>query len=142
MPPLCIVAELLNGMARIASCMAFIICHKGRRSSSMYMKGGRPLVIVSVVAFNGWLHFCAAAIGHPPSQASPHVRPCFMMFSLLHSRHGERDAILLRPRCTMGKSDSKSGSFLFQYRSSNQRPGFQLTYASKTLAHDPALSMS
>ena len=35
-----------------------------------------------------------------------------MMFSLLHSRHGERDAILLRPRCTMGKSDSKSGSFL------------------------------
>ena len=69
LPPLCIVAELLNGMARIASCMAFIICHKGRRSSSMYMKGGRPLVIVSVVAFNGWLHFCAAAFSHrrPPS---------------------------------------------------------------------------
>ena len=25
--------------------------------------------------------------------------------------------------------------------STNQRPGFQLTYASKTLAHDPALSL-
>ena len=52
---------------------------------------------------------CTFVLQHsacPPArhsvQGRPHVRRYFMMFSLLHSRHGERDAILLRPKMHYG----------------------------------------